>query len=78
MTSGHLSLLSTLPAHRICLVDLGVDTVARCVIAFQACRAFRENHSIEITSAVWNSYFTHIAVIACDVLSHFAEAIGRR
>ena len=62
----------------ICLVNPGVESISRCVVAFQAYHALRNNHSSEISSAVSNSDFAHIALIACDVLIYFAEAIGLR
>ena len=77
-TNGHSSLLSSSPAQRICLVNPGVESISRCVVAFQAYHALRNNHSSEISSAVSNSDFAHIALIACDVLIYFAEAIGLR
>ena len=71
VTKANSFLLISLPAQRFCLVDPGAESVARCVIALQAYHALRNTHSLEISSAVINSEFTHIALIACDVLAYF-------
>ena len=75
-SQAHPHQWKSLPAQSICLIDPGTESVARCVIAFQAHHALRNTHSCEINSAVLYSEFTHIAMISCDVLSHFSEASG--
>ena len=40
--------------------------------------ALQINYSIEIDSAASNTSFIHTALLACDVLIYFAEAIGLR
>ena len=77
-TVNQTSLLHLPAANKICLVNPSSVNISLWVMAFQVYHALRNTYSHEITRAVQQSDFSHIAVIACGLLINFAEDLNLR
>ena len=71
-TNSPTSSLSTPLAQRICLVNPNRSDISRCVVAFNAYHALRNNHSCDIDKAVSSSDFCDLLLTACEVMQYFS------
>ena len=67
--------LSTPLAQRICLVNPNRSDISRCVVAFNAYHALRNNHSCDIDKAVSSSDFCDLLLTACEVIQYFSSEL---
>ena len=58
-----------------CLVNPNLSDISRCVVAFNAYHALRNNHSQDIDKAVSSSDFSDLLLIACEVMHYFSGEI---
>ena len=77
-TVNQVSLLHLSTAHKICLVNPNSLSISLCVVAFQVYHALRNTYSYEINLAVQQSDFSHIVLVACDLIINLAEAVNLR
>ena len=72
--TGSLSVFLTYPVQRkVCLVGFHVNDISRCVVAYQAYHAMRNNNLEQIKQALQDENFDGILQTLVDYLNYFAE-----